>query len=148
MAGSAEGGQALFAIVRYWSRRWMAGSGWEEGAGGDANVQSILVLEAIVAVRGDRPCSIGDVARQIGVDHSVASRMVSRAEREGLIRKRRSTRDPRQVELEILPAGAALLDEAHRWQASAFADLTRDWPPEDAARFATYLSRLRAELGI
>jgi hypothetical protein len=34
-----------------------------------------------------------------------------------------------------------LLDSAHQWQESVFAELTADWPPEDVQRFHSYLQR-------
>ena len=39
-----------------------------------------------------------------------------------------------------------LLAGSHAWQEQAFAQLTEDWDPEDAARFADYLQRLESEL--
>jgi DNA-binding MarR family transcriptional regulator len=105
-------------------------------------VQDVLVLEAVSSFPKDRPVSIVDVAKSLAIDPSVASRMVAKATRHGLITKRRSQDDPRQVVLLVTSKGESVLSDAHAWQERVFADLTREWEPDDATRLAGYLARL------
>jgi DNA-binding MarR family transcriptional regulator len=143
----AEGGPALFRLVRFWSRRWAAGSAQH----GDAHVAHILVLEAVEAASaggsGTRSGSaaIGDVASELGVDRSNASRMLADAVAAGFVTKTASPDDARRTVLGITPAGRSLLDAARAWQEDMFSRLVADWPRQDARRFAGYLHRLAAE---
>lgn len=52
--------------------------------------------------------TVGDVARLVGVDASRASRHVARAVTRGLLVRRASQTDARQVVLEVTPKGARL----------------------------------------
>jgi DNA-binding MarR family transcriptional regulator len=133
------GGLALFTLVRYWSRRWTTGG--LEDAG---QVGHILILEAIDAAAGDGdgPAQIADVAAELGLDRSNASRMLAAAVAAGLVAKTISPDDARRTELAITPAGGDLLAAAHAWQEHTFQRLVADWPAADARRFATYLVRL------
>jgi DNA-binding MarR family transcriptional regulator len=136
---TAGGGPALFTLVRYWSRRWATGGGEDAG-----QVGHILILEAIHAAAGggDGPAQIADVADELGLDRSNASRMLATAVAAGLVTKTISTEDGRRTELAITPAGRDLLAAAHAWQEYTFQRLVADWPAADARRFASYLVRL------
>lgn len=138
----AEGGPALFRVVRFWSRRWAAGAARQS----DAHVAHVLVLEAIEAVgaAGGR-AAIGDVATELGLDRSNASRMLADAVAAGFVTKAASQDDARRTVLGITPAGRSLLDAARDWQRNVFAQLVADWPAHDARRFAGYLDRLASE---
>ena len=82
-------GQALFAFVRFWSRRWTG-----TGLGADAQRgRDVMVVEAVHSlVARQRPTSINDIARELGLDQSGASRMVARAEQQGLVTRRAAGR--------------------------------------------------------
>jgi DNA-binding MarR family transcriptional regulator len=135
------GGPALFTLVRYWSRRWTAGL--TDADGDTARVGHILILEAIhAAAGGDGPAQIAEVAAELGLDRSNASRMLAGAVDAGLVTKTTSPDDARRAELAITPAGRHLLAGARAWQEHTFARLVTDWPAADARRFATYLVRL------
>lgn len=141
MASKPHGGRALFTLVRFWSRRWM--SPWKDMSDQTVTqVQSVLVLEAIDSLSGDRSVSIADVARSLAIDHSVASRMVARAAQHELILKTRSQNDPRQILLSLTSKGESILADAHIWQENVFKELTRDWSRAEADQLAKYLSRL------
>jgi DNA-binding MarR family transcriptional regulator len=140
----ADGGPALFRLVRFWSRRWAAGVA--QGNGSDAgHVGHVLVLEAIDAASREGTAQIGAVAVELGLDRSNASRMLASAVSAGLVTKMVSPQDARCTELAMTPAGKELLTAAHAWQAQTFAQLVAGWPAADARRFASYLVRLATQ---
>jgi DNA-binding MarR family transcriptional regulator len=132
-------GPALFHIVRFWSRRWAL------RAAGDTTAYHVMVLEAVDSTAGPE-VSVADVAHHLGIDHSGASRFVGAAIEDGYLARRASTADRRRVALTITPSGRDLLANAHAWQEQAFARLTADWDPAEAAQFAGHLRRLAGEL--
>ena len=138
---SADGGPALFRLVRFWSRRWARGVA---GDGGSV-AQHVLTVEAIRAC-GAEP-AVGDVARQLGLDHSGASRMVAAATERGYVERARGAADARRSVLRLTPAGHELIAASHQWQRETFERLTASWGEEDRSRFAGYLVRLAAETG-
>jgi DNA-binding MarR family transcriptional regulator len=89
---------------------------------------------------------VAGVAEQLGIDRSGASRMITRATDHGLVAKFAANDDQRRVQLEITPAGHALLRDARAWQTATFQTLVADWELDDANRFATYLMRLADEV--
>ena len=149
-AGLTGGGPALFRLVRFWSRRWAADAARQvpRGAGDAAHVGHVLVLEAIDAAGGSAPGSaaaIADVAVQLGLDRSNASRMLASAVAAGLVAKATHPGDARRTELATTPAGRDLLAAARAWQDQVFARLVAGWPAADARRLAGYLQRLAEE---
>jgi DNA-binding MarR family transcriptional regulator len=139
MQASSEGaGPALFRLVRYWSRRWAPGA----AVGTDSAVQDILVVEAIAGVSTDVPVTVTEVAAQLGLDRSGASRLVSAAVSHGYVVRAAAEGDARRAALTVTPAGRDLLAAAHAWQDGVFAELTSGWKAEDVRRLAGYLRRL------
>jgi DNA-binding MarR family transcriptional regulator len=136
-----DGGPALFRLVRFWSRRWAAGAA-KDGTGDVAHVSHVLVLEAIDSASTEGTVAIADVAVELGLDRSNASRMLADAVAAGLVKKTVSADDARRTELEMTAHGQSLLAAARAWQQETFASLVADWPREDACRFASYLVRL------
>ncbi len=104
----------------------------------------MLVVEALAAA--GEP-TIGAVAHQLGLDRSVASRMVADAVAEGYLDRGADPADARRTVLALTDEGRALLASARAWQGDAFVALTADWPPADRDQFARYLARLADELG-
>jgi DNA-binding MarR family transcriptional regulator len=135
---SSGGGVALFRLVRYWSRRWAADAA--DDGGGDTG--HVLVLEAIDAAARRGSSLITEVAAELGLDRSNASRMLSAAVAAGLVTKTIASDDARRTELGITAAGHKLLAAARAWQERMFAQLVADWPVADRRRFAGYLVRL------
>jgi len=132
----SEGGPALFRLVRFWSRRWARGAG---------EPQLVLAVEAVRGAGAD--ASVNDVARQLGVDQSGASRLVAAATAAGYLERARSATDARRTALRLTPSGDDLLSAARSWQRETFEQLTAEWPAADRARFARYLQRLADEVG-
>lgn len=145
MDQSAGAGTALFRIVRFWARRWATGAALDV-TGDERHVHAIMVLEAVDgAARPD--VSVADVARELGIDQSGASRFVTAAIGDGYLERTASAADRRRAALAVTPAGRTLLTDARAWQDGVFAELTARWAPADARRFGDYLRRLAAQLG-
>jgi DNA-binding MarR family transcriptional regulator len=146
------GGPALFRLVRFWSRRWASGIAADGSAElpGETpgHVAHVVVLEAIDAAAVNGSALIGDVAVELGLDRSNASRMLGAAVSAGLVTKTVSAQDARRTDLAITPAGGQLLAAARAWQEQTFRQLVADWPAADARRFAAYLQRLAAQQGL
>lgn len=126
-------GRALFRVVRYWSRRW---AGSPVGMGRD-----VMVTEAVSALQGADGATVNEVADELGIDQSGASRFISQAVERGYLRKVASPTDARQRLLLVTQEGETMLKSAHQWQELVFADLTCDWATEDVQRFHGYLQR-------
>lgn len=108
-----------------------------------ARVRDIMVLEAVDAAAAKvENVSVADVAHELGIDHSGASRMVSEASRHGYLVRETAGDDARRATLTPTKDGIGVLAAAHAYQDDVFAQLTAGWPAKDAARFAGYLRRL------
>jgi DNA-binding MarR family transcriptional regulator len=132
----SDGGPALFRLVRFWSRRWARGPGAP---------QLVLTVEAVRAAGSE--AGVNDVARQLGLDQSGASRMVAAATSAGHLERARSSIDARRTTLRLTASGEELLTGARAWQRETFDELTAHWPEPDRERFARYLRRLADEVG-
>jgi DNA-binding MarR family transcriptional regulator len=132
-------GQALFAFVRFWSRRWT-------GAGLGADVQrgrDVMVVEAVHALdRRGRSTSINDIARELGLDQSGVSRMVARAEQQGFVTRRAPGRVGAASAIATTAAGQELLGQAHAWQDEVLRTLTADWSEKDVETLMNLMDRL------
>ncbi|MFC4496983.1 MarR family winged helix-turn-helix transcriptional regulator [Streptomyces ovatisporus] len=139
MSESAQPGRTLFRFVRFWARRWTgAGSGIEAERGRD-----VMVTEAVAALADGGGASVNDVARELGIDQSGASRMVSQAAGRGYLVKSHAA-DARRRAVDVTEAGRELIAAAHEWQEATFAELTADWTPGEVAQFTGYMERLVA----
>lgn len=143
---TADGGPALFRLVRFWSRRWInrTSADLPEEL---RHAQHIQVVEAVAAtVEQDAEATITSVSHQLGLDHSGASRMVRDATAAGILSRAESEHDRRRTALALTASGERLLAEARDWQRQVFTELTADWDDLDRQRFAGYLRRLSNEL--
>lgn len=130
-------GQALFQVVRYWSRRWTGvGHGVDADRGRD-----VMVTEAVASLQGRQGATVNDVANEVGIDQSGGSRFISQAVERGYLGKIASPHDGRQRLLIVTPEGEELLEAAHQWQESVFDELTANWSADDVQCFHTYLQR-------
>jgi DNA-binding MarR family transcriptional regulator len=124
-------GRTLFDLVRFWSRR-----------GGSARGRDVLVCETVHALRSAPEVTVNDVAAELGLDQSGASRMVTHAADEGYLAVHPSAVDARRRTITLTDLGGRLLTDAHRWQDEVFATLTADWTLEERAEFERALERL------
>ena len=146
---TAGAGPAIFKLVRFWSRRWASGVSGRPDAD-HAPVPHVLVVEAVDTVAGSAPeeaeVTVADVAYQLGIDRSVASRMVADAQAAGLITRDASSRDARRARVRLTDAGLELLVAAHAWQQQQFDALVAGWDPADRDRLAAYVLRVAAQV--
>jgi MarR family transcriptional regulator, organic hydroperoxide resistance regulator len=124
-------GRTLFEFVRFWSRRGTTMRG-----------RDVLVTETVHALSAVSEVSVNDVAAELGLDQSGASRMVTHAVDEGFLAAHPSPSDARRRTVTVTPAGTQLLADAHRWQDEVFATLTSDWTPGERADFERAMLRL------
>ncbi|ANZ18069.1 RubM [Streptomyces noursei ATCC 11455] len=85
---------------------------------------------------GDGEITVGAVARHLGVDPSVASRMVSDSISAGYLVRAASQQDGRRTVLRLSPEGRALMARFGRHQRSAFECITADWTERERLDFA------------
>ncbi|WP_067653460.1 MarR family winged helix-turn-helix transcriptional regulator [Nocardia harenae] len=143
---SADGGPALFRLIRFWSRRWINRTS-AQLPDELRHTQHIQVVEAVAATtENGAEATITTVAHLLGLDHSGASRMVRDAGTAGYVSRTESAHDRRRTALHLTPRGTRLLTGARQWQRRIFAELTADWSDADRDRFAGYLHRLSAEM--
>jgi DNA-binding MarR family transcriptional regulator len=147
MHTSSDGGPALFRLVRHWARQWAPDvvERFADGVPPSWTVPNLFVIQAIDGAAADE-VTVADVARQLGIDRSVASRMVAEAAREGFVVRSTSTRDARRAVLTLTDVAKEFLAASQAHQRHAFEALVGHWPPEDRERFAGYLSRLADEV--
>jgi DNA-binding MarR family transcriptional regulator len=142
-----DGGPALFRLVRHWSRQWAPDvvQRFAADAPPTWTVPNLFVIQAIDgAATGE--VTVADVARQLGIDRSVASRMVGEATRDGFVARETSARDARRAVLTLTDAAKEFLGTSRAYQREAFEALVGHWPEADRERFAGYLDRLANEV--
>ena len=84
----------------------------------------------------------GEVAHELGIDHSGASWMVSEASRLGHLFPEAAADDARRATLTMTEDGLDIFAAVHAYQDDVFAQLTAGWSAQDATCFATNLRRL------
>ncbi|MEH0577903.1 MULTISPECIES: MarR family winged helix-turn-helix transcriptional regulator [Streptomyces] len=84
----------------------------------------------------DKEITVGAVAELLGVDPSVASRMVTDNIKAGYLIRAASQQDGRRTVLLLSPEGADLMARFRRHQRSAFEYITADWVERDRLEFA------------
>ncbi|MFF4217062.1 MarR family winged helix-turn-helix transcriptional regulator [Streptomyces nondiastaticus] len=101
------------------------GASESEGASGGAS-----------AGPGASEITVGAVARHLGVDPSVASRMVSDCISSGYLIRAASQQDGRRTVLHLSPEGRELMARFSRHQRAAYECITADWPEHERLEFA------------
>ncbi|MEU8927078.1 MarR family winged helix-turn-helix transcriptional regulator [Kitasatospora sp. NPDC048545] len=85
---------------------------------------------------GANEVTVGAVARHLGVDPSVASRMVSDCISAGYLIRAASQQDGRRTVLRLSSEGRELMARFGRHQRSAFEYVTADWSERERLEFA------------
>ncbi|GGU93502.1 MarR family transcriptional regulator [Kitasatospora aureofaciens] len=80
--------------------------------------------------------TVGAIAELLGVDPSVASRMVSDSIKTGYLTRAASQQDGRRTVLHLSPAGTELMARLRRHQRDAYDCITADWNERDRLEFA------------
>ncbi|MFD7324999.1 MarR family winged helix-turn-helix transcriptional regulator [Streptomyces sp. NPDC059875] len=96
-----------------------------------------IVLDAEQEDTGE--VTVGSVARHLGVDPSVASRMVSDCISAGYLVRAASQQDGRRTVLHLSPEGRELMTRFGRHQRSAFEYITGEWTEHERLEFARLL---------
>ena len=109
------------------------------GAGADVTLPQYRAL-VVLASRG--PQRTADLADELGVTPSTATRMTDRLVRKGLVRRRRSTSDRRTVSAVLTAAGAALVEEVTTRRRAEIRNLIRALPAADRPGLVAALRRL------
>lgn len=99
---------------------------------------TLLVLEALL---GGGARTVRDVARDLGVAHSTASRLVTRAQDAGMVRRAASPDSGREVCVEATPDGVATRERGLSFRAAQLRRATADWDAADVEAFAGLLER-------
>ncbi|WP_202865400.1 MarR family winged helix-turn-helix transcriptional regulator [Ornithinimicrobium sufpigmenti] len=104
------------------------------------------VAEAVHALAEDgrSEVTVNDVAAELGIDQSGASRMLTDAASRGYLDIAPSLVDGRRRATALTPVGRELLERAHAWQEQVFARLTQDWTERERAEFHRGMLRLIA----
>lgn len=98
---------------------------------------------ALAVIDREGPVRIGDVARRLGIDSSVASRQVAALMGAGHVERQPDPEDRRAWLVTVSEAGTRVLAETHRRMVVAFAGALADWPEDEVLDLAHGLHRLR-----
>jgi DNA-binding MarR family transcriptional regulator len=103
------------------------------------------ILVITLVDEADDEITVGAVADRLGVDASVASRMVSDCISAGLLRRTASQGDGRRTVLQLTEAGEELRDRFRDKYRQTFEFITRDWAEPDRLEFVRLLLQYVAD---
>jgi DNA-binding MarR family transcriptional regulator len=102
-------------------------------------------LVPLAVVHRCAPARVKDVAEQLHVDLSVASRQVTALESAGYLRREPDPEDRRSQRVSLTEAGEAALERAHERIVAVFDTALGDWSLDEITALTTALGRLRAD---
>jgi DNA-binding MarR family transcriptional regulator len=102
-------------------------------------------LLVVLASRG--PQRIATLAEALGVNPSSATRLCDRLARRGLVRRRRTTADRREVRVSLAPLGRALVQEVTARRRDEIGRLLADVPAAQRDRIVEALEALARAAG-
>jgi DNA-binding MarR family transcriptional regulator len=120
-----------------WRRRLLRGSAYGLRIGDLRTLRSVERLSS----RGTSP-TVGDIAEDVGVEHSTASRGITQAVRAGLLAKSGADGDRRRIHLALTGAGAQALSETTQRRREMVIEALGDWNAHDLDLVITLLERL------
>lgn len=129
--------RAMVAIRRSQSRRSLRRLVPFDG-GGLIDPTLFGVLE-VIEDRG-QPCGVTDIAVALGVDQPRASRLLLRAEEQGLLARQADPSDRRRTLLTLTDLGREQLDRMHQLRQAVFARVMADWSDADRSAFARLIT--------
>ncbi|MFD7641446.1 MarR family winged helix-turn-helix transcriptional regulator [Kitasatospora sp. NPDC059795] len=91
--------------------------------------------------------TVGGLAELLGVDPSVASRMVTDTIKAGYLFRAPSQHDGRRTVLHLGPAGGALMAHVRRRRRAAFERIAADWDERERPKPARLVLKCVASLG-
>ncbi|WP_067692080.1 MarR family winged helix-turn-helix transcriptional regulator [Nocardia jejuensis] len=95
-----------------------------------------LVLNLVLEHSRNSEVTVGMLAEFLGVDPSVASRMVSDNIKAGYLIRAASQEDGRRTVLQLSPEGVDLMARYRKHQRDAYDYITAEWPDQDRLEFA------------
>jgi DNA-binding MarR family transcriptional regulator len=131
---------AITAFRRFWNRPAIKERFLAE-LGQTVTPSLYTVLRAVASAEADEPC-VGDVAADLNVDASTASRFVAEAVTAGLVSRATSKADRRRSVLRVTPQGRHLLRRGAEVRMSLLAEITSEWAEDDVETLAVLLARL------
>lgn len=127
---------ALLALRHMWS----APPAVHDETLGPVDSSSVQIV-TVLAERPDAAAPVAQLAQALDVAPSTASRLVSRAEKAGLVERSAGPEDSRQVVVGLTTSGRTLARRSRRFRASYLAELTHDWTTGERRQFADLLQR-------
>ena len=94
--------------------------------------------------RGER--STGEIAEELGLDHSTVVRQVAAVEELGFAERRPNPRDRRSVLVHLLPAGAASIAAMRKARQTRLGRFLAGWSEDEREQFAGLLARFNVAL--
>lgn len=105
----------------------------------DISVTQCWALDALVRAS---PLSLNELAAELYLDKSTASRVVDALERKGYVQRRRNPADGRAVSLEITPSGARLVALIEREMVAEERRLLAEFEPDVREAMICLINRL------
>lgn len=93
-----------------------------------------------------RAVGILEVSHHLGVTHSTASRLVTRAVAAGMVARDRSPADPRRAALTLTAAGTRFVAASREFRTALLHGLLAGWSDSDVGTLAELLDRFAATL--
>jgi DNA-binding MarR family transcriptional regulator len=108
---------------------------------------AVRVLRAVQRTTASADeCGVSDVAEELAVDISTASRLVDQTVGAGWLTRHTSSVDRRRSVLDVTASGAEILERATRVRAEILGELTAGWTDAEAEQLASLLERLADRL--
>jgi DNA-binding MarR family transcriptional regulator len=102
------------------------------------------VQRLALATLGECPFRVGDLADQLGLAESSATRLVDRLERQGLVARRMLPTDRRSVTVELTPAGRLTAENAAHGRRAYLAEILRALEPRERAELVRLFGKVAA----
>jgi DNA-binding MarR family transcriptional regulator len=102
-------------------------------------------LVPLAVVKRLAPARVKDVARELHVDFSVASRQVTALAAAGYVSREPDPEDRRAQLVTVTAAGLAALERAHDRIVGVFSSALEGWTDEEITSLTAALDRLRAD---
>lgn len=134
-----EAGEVLQEVVR--TMRAFRTVGQHQGRHALSGTK-VGILQCLVG----KEARVSDLAGQLSVSVSVASRAVEGLEGDGLVQRRSDQADGRASVISITSQGSTDLAQRHRYIAERFAAVLTDWSSSDAERALGVLQQLNDHL--
>lgn len=108
---------------------------------------SLPIWLVLLSIVGGRPATQRELAALIGIAEATLSHHLSSMERDGLVVRARNERNRRIHDVTATEAGTALFQRLREAAVAFDARLNRGLDPDDHARLAELLDRVRTNLG-